>query len=189
MKLILTFLVLILVATNAHSKCLQKGEEGLPQISFKAFKTALKVGVPGSFTQVTWAGASEAESLRELLLSQSLTITPTSVETKNPSRNTNISEAFFSNFLGDKMIHLKVHKVFKSKILLEISMNKVKRLIPIKYTFKDSSFNGRGYLDLLDFKLEGALDSLTKRCFALHEGKTWSDIEIEVHHQLKGCAK
>ena len=136
---------------------------------------------------MTWDGAQKASSLNELLKGQSFVIDASSVDTKDEGRNENIVESFFSLLKSKNTIKGRINKLSKKHVFLELILNGQKRLIPLKFSFEDSVFNGSGHIDLLDFGASKALKSINKACYALHEGKTWSHVEINVTHKLPGC--
>jgi len=57
-------------------------------------------------------------------------------------------------------------------------MNGVTKTVPLKYSFSNGIFDANGVIDILDFSASKALSSINKACFALHKGKTWSDVSI-----------
>lgn len=177
----------LLFSPLSSANCNLQQSNKTPVIGFTAFKTKAKVGVKGVFKKVSWKGPSKEESLPKLLSELSFEVDATSVDTLDEGRNENIIESFFSLLNEKNKIFGKIVKVSKKKILLEIKMNGKKNMIPLKYTFENSVFNGLGHIDLMDFNASKALDSINKACYALHEGKTWSHVEIHVTHKLPGC--
>lgn len=190
MKKLISILILsAFFSLSSFGECSLESNKKTPLVGFTAFKTPAKVGVNGTFKKVNWTGPKTGNSLEELLKGQSFVIDTGSLDTKNEGRDQNIIENFFSLLKGKSSISGKVTKVSKKQVTLEISLNGKKRLIPLKYSFENSVFNGSGHIDLLDFSASEALKSINKACFALHEGKTWSHVEINVTHTLPSCKK
>lgn len=184
----ITFMSLsLLLPLSAQAECSLSNKGATPLIGFKAFKTAAKVGVPGTFSKVTWQGSEKAKTLQDLLKGQKFEIDTSSVKTKNPARDQKIFKFFFSELAGSSSISGTITKVSSKDVSVEISLNGKKKLVPLNYSFKDSKFHAIGHIDLLDFAAEGPLASINKACYALHEGKTWSHVELEVNHSLPGC--
>lgn len=50
---------------------------------------------------------------------------------------------------------------------------------------KESVLSGLGHIDVLDFSLSSALKSINEACYTMHEGKTWSHVEILLTQKLK----
>lgn len=157
-----------------------------PKVSWVAFKTPAKVGVKGSFKNVKRAGKQKGENLKDLLTGQTVTLSFEDLFTKNPARDKNIKEAFFGN-LTNQSIKARVAQVSDKFITLEILMNAKKISAPLKYSFKGNTLHAFGHIDILDFQASKALSALNKRCYALHEGKTWSHVEIGLSQDLKKC--
>jgi len=51
------------------------------------------------------------------------------------------------------------------------------------------TFAAKGYIDLADFKALGALSSINKACYDLHQGKTWQDVAVAFKFDLKRTCK
>ncbi|MCR9203940.1 MAG: YceI family protein [Halobacteriovoraceae bacterium] len=181
------FILSLLFSPLSSANCPLGQDGNKPIIGFTAFKTPSKVGVKGVFKKVTWKGESKEKSLRKLLSGLNFEIDATSVDTKDEGRNENIIESFFSVLNEKNKIVGKISKVSKKQILLELKLNGKKNMIPLNYSFENSVFNGSGHIDLMDFSASKALQSINKACYALHEGKTWSHVEINVTHKLPGC--
>lgn len=81
----------------------------------------------------------------------------------------------------------KVAKLKKNTIELDLLINKTKKTIPLKYTLKDKELKAEGTIDVFDFLLHDNLKAINKACYALHEGKTWNDVNIALKTNLKPC--
>ncbi len=160
--------------------------DGKPQVSWMAFKTPLKVGVGGRFKSLQHTGKSKAKNLEDLLKEQSITINPETLSTKNPARDQNILKSFF-NKMKSPMIKASIVEVKKNTLNISIVLNNKKKKTPMSYQFEKGMLKARGHIDLLDFQLEGPLKSINEACLALHEGKTWSHVEIFFEQKLKKC--
>ena len=65
-----------------------------------------------------------------------------------------------------------------SIVKVEVVMNGVKKIVPMRYVYSNGKFEAKGYIDLFDFQASKALSSINKACFEKHQGKTWNDVEI-----------
>lgn len=159
-------------------------------IRWEAYKTPQKAGVWFSFQNFSIKGTKKAKSLKELLVSQNISINASeakNIASGDAGRDANIANFFFKTFAPKTPIKGTVKEVTENKINLEIEMNGMKRVVPLSYTLDKNTLTAKGYLDVLDFKLQGALDSLNKVCGGLHEGKTWTDVQLEIKAQLRPC--
>jgi hypothetical protein len=60
----------------------------------------------------------------------------------------------------------------------------------MKYSFSNGKLRAAGVIDLIDFKAENALTSINTACYDLHQGKTWSDVNIGFTMDVKAtCSK
>lgn len=145
---------------------------------WSAFKTPAKVGVGGKFTELgltkkTYVG----KTLAKAISGASFSIDSTSVFTKDSGRDKKIVDNFFK---GVGNITGKVVKARKDSLILEITMNKVTKSIPLNLSVQNKNFSAKGTIDVFDFSMNKHLDLINKACFELHEGKTWNDVDIEL---------
>ncbi len=190
-KIIMSFVMgLALVSTlNAAQKsgCVlaQKGEV---VVTWKAYKTPLKIGVGGSFDDVKYTPvAAEGKNFREILVGSTVAIDTRTVNSKHKARDEKLYKSFFKEMniqgIKAKIIDIKADPKVKGAprtgiIAVEIDLNGVNKTIPMKYSFADSVFAANGYIDILDFSAKKALTSINRACHDLHKGKTWSDVSI-----------
>ncbi len=165
-------------------------------VGFKAFKTPLKIGVGGEFHNVEYSNKTQsAADLQALLKGSSVLIHTSSVETGNPARDKKLVDFFF-NKLVQKQISAKItdlktdksdakSKALSGVVFTEIKMNNVVRPAQLKFTYEKGVFQADGVIDLADYQALGALSSINKACYDLHQGKTWSDVEISFNLTIK----
>lgn len=199
MKKILTS-ALVAMAMFAPLSATQKSgcvlaQKGAVTVSWKAYKTPLKLGVGGVFDDVKYrAVAKEGKNFREILVGSSVIINPKSVNSKNKGRDEKLFTYFFKQMniqnIEAKIIDIKADPKVKGKprtgiVLVEIDMNGINRTIPMKYSFADGIFDAKGNIDILDFSARKALMSINKACYDLHKGKTWSDVSIGFNTKIE----
>lgn len=174
----------LILPTLADDSCLEL--EGLPIVSWVAFKTPQKIGVKGQFNSVEKTGKNKASSLEDLLLNQSVVLKPEDISTNNPARDKKIKDYFFGKMEASKVL-ATIKNVSKKAISIELILNGRKKLVPLAYELKNQTLKANGHIDVLDFSLLDALSAINKACFALHEGKTWSHVEINLEQKFKSC--
>lgn len=197
-KIVFSLLLALLSASMAFGA--QKAgcilaQKGSVEVAWKAFKTPAKAGVSGIFNDVAYTPtAKEGENFRTLLVGSSVIIDTAKVNSKHEGRDATLFSSFFnvmsSKNIEAKITDIKAKKVAKGEpkagiVYVEIDMNGVKRAVPMSYIFKDGVFEAKGVVDILDFGAGGALSSINKACFDLHEGKTWSDVEISFKMKIE----
>ncbi len=158
------------------------------KVNWTSYKTPLKIGVNGSFNKVDYvAAAPVGKNFREILVGSTVTIDTASVDSNNEGRDATLLNAFFKKMVGEaihaKIVDIKAQKVKRGEpkvgvVTLQVRMNDIAKRVPMRYRFKDGLLKANGNIDLADFNALGALGTLNKACFDLHDGKTWSDVTI-----------
>lgn len=172
-------------------------------VSWTAFKTMQKVGVGGSFTEVTLeSDLSKAGTFQTFMNQIDAEIqvgAATKINTTNPARDQTIFQNFFSHFENKGLIKGKLRNAkgteAAGEVNLILNMNKKILAVPMKYTRDEKGLTViSGAIDVNDFKLGSALSKLNKACEALHKGpdgvsKTWPQVEIKIQANLsKKCS-
>jgi polyisoprenoid-binding protein YceI len=136
-------------------------------LTWTAFKTPDKVGVPGSFDDV-------------MLKGNMFTINAKSVNSNNEIRDEKLKTFFFSN-LSDSLITGSYGNVMDGKIPVTIKMNGIEKTFDFDFAENDSSTVVSGSIDILaDFSGNAALEAISEACKELHLNKTWSDVNLKV---------
>ncbi len=163
-------------------------QEGAVEINWKSYKTAAKTGVGGSFNDVSYTAIkNEGVNFKEILVGSKIEINTNKVNSNNKGRDLKLVNSFFKIMKNEKItakiIDIKAKEKVMGKpkigtIIVEITMNEITKKIPLNYIYDKGIMRADGFIDILDFKASKALASINKACFDLHEGKTWSDVEI-----------
>lgn len=145
------------------------------------YKLANKTAVKGSFSDVAYKLKNQQGSIKDIFEGASAKIALSNLNVANPEAKKNLSEEFFSKFKTPE-ISVKIIQVMEGEnqgtMLAKVSMNKKSQLIPMQYTINNGKIEVKGVLDMLSFKLDKALESLIKVCGKLHQGYTWTQVEI-----------
>jgi len=187
-------LSLLLGLTLAQADCTFTQSGGV-DVTWKAFKTPMKAGVGGHFTDVSYKGAHQnAKDLQALLTGSSVSIAVASVDSNNKGRDEKLLNAFFKQMAGPDIAatvrSLKSDSGADTGIVtVAVVMNGVTRDVPMKYSYADNILSASGVIDLADFKAQAALESINTACYDLHQGKTWSDVEIGFTMPVKAACK
>ena len=184
-------LSLLLALSLSQADCTFSQPDNV-DVTWKAFKTPLKLGVGGHFTNTDFKAASlKAPMLKTLLVGSTVTIAVASVDSKNKGRDEKLLNDFFKQMAGPditaKIVALKKGETAKNSGVLtaSVTMNGVTRDVPMTYSFSQGKLAANGVIDLSDFKAQSALKSINTACYELHQGKTWSDIEIGFTMDIK----
>lgn len=184
MKLLI---ILLIISSNSFAaNCSYEIKKQDFKVEWVAFKTPLKVGVKGSFDKLGVTKNAKAKSIKKLLSGINFNIDGKSVNSNNKDRDLKLYKSFFALF-GAKMSG-KLVSYKKSILNMELTINGVKKIIPLKANLDNSTLTAAGVIDVLDFKLGASLASINKACLELHEGKTWNDVEVKLTAKyLKTC--
>lgn len=150
------------------------------KIVWTAFKTPEKAGVNGSFDKVALSGLNEeAATLVESLEGAQFEVDVLTVNTDDPARDKTLTDFFFAKLNGNISGSFDAFEDGKVKVTLQ--MNGVTKQKEFTYEATDTSVRIKGEIDILeDFTAQEAFDSIHKMCKALHEGKTWTDVLLDV---------
>lgn len=163
------------------------------KVSFGAFKTIDKALVKGSFDDIKLQFGKDSSSIKGVLEGATAVIDTAKINLGDDVKNENLTNFFFAYFKKDKdaksLIKVKFENVIEGKdkgtILANITMNGVDRKVPLQYNIKDGKLSAIGTIDLLDFSLNNAYKKLIEGCGELHEGVTWTQVELYFEAPIK----
>jgi len=195
----LSFALVLAPRLAAAEKCTYSVDTNGIAVVWTAFKFTEKTGVNGKFNTRTISGPTSASSPMALAKGLSIEIDGTSVETDNPARNATIGEFFFGTFKPSAKILASVTEVKgdeqQGTIDMKITMNGVSRAVPFAYSATpEGAVVAKASIDMLDFALKDAHDSIHRTCEQLHTGKdgvskTWTDVDLTVSGKFaKSCS-
>lgn len=162
-----------------------------------AYKFTSKAPVGGTFNTVKLqeklpSGPTVADALKDV----SITITPASVESKDPARNQTLATKFFGIFKEPEQITGKVTAVkgddAKGTVDLTVHLNGADKTLTLDYTVTpEGALTATKTVNMItDLGLKDAHDAIHKACEALHTGpdgvsKTWDEVEIKIEAKLE----
>ncbi|MBT7611281.1 MAG: hypothetical protein HN576_16090 [Bacteriovoracaceae bacterium] len=189
--LLLTFIISSLNFAAANS-CIQL-IKGSVQVKWTAFKTPAKIGVTGFLRGIILEGPSSGKSIPIILSSSSfkLITNKKSIDSNNPARDAKIAKSFFSTLKNNGNITGSVSSLTKKNTVLnlKLNLNGVEKNLPLKLSIAKNELTATGHVDVLDYSMGSELAALNKACFAKHEGKTWSDVQVNLIAKFQNCTK
>lgn len=154
-----------------------KAQELNYTLEWTAFKTPEKVGVKGSFTDIQLMDVVEAATVVESLKEAKFIVNTATVNTNDEGRDEKLKAEFFGKMIGN--INGFFGEFKDGKVLVHLTMNGVTKEKEFTYKEEGDAVQLNGSIDILtDFTANTAFDSLHTACKDLHEGKTWSDVDI-----------
>jgi polyisoprenoid-binding protein YceI len=152
-------------------------------LKWTAYKTTDKVAVSGKFNSINITESKTAESVEEAINGVHFSIPVSSIFSGDASRDSKLQEFFFGAMTNTDLI-TGSFEVQKDKSLVNITMNGVTKSIPLDLKIEGQKVTFTNTIQLKDWNLDSALESLNKACFELHKGadgvsKTWDEAQIE----------
>jgi len=156
-----------------------KQQELTYAVEWTAFKTPAKVGVKGTFDEVKLSEVKDAATVEESLKGAQFVIVTSSVNTGDPARDETLKTNFFSKLVGN--INGFFGEFKDGKVLVNLTLNGVTKEKELTYEVTDSGLKLNGSIDIIaDFTANDAFTTLHEACKALHEGKTWTEVDFVV---------
>jgi len=148
-------------------------------VKWTGFKTEKRAAVSGTFNDIK-LDIKSSDNLSTFLKSSIVTIETGSFESKNPGRNLNITSTLFalSSTKTIKGLIISVNEA-EQKLDLLVVMNEVSQTIPMRYSILNGNIVAKGTIDVLDFNMNSSYMAFVKKCAALHQNKSFSDVDIE----------
>ncbi len=173
---------------SPKESCFYAYNEGATTLTWTAFKTNDKVGVPGSFNRIT-VNSESGEDPKDVLESIEFTIETASVETNDQDRNAKVAEHFFGTINTPEITGRIVALKDNGKALVAISMNGIEVDVEGDYTLEGKVFNYKTSIDLSKWKALEGINKLNSICKDLHTGadgvsKLWSEVTLSLSTTL-----
>jgi len=148
-------------------------------VKWTGYKTEKKVPVSGTFNTIKF-DIKSSDNLSTFLKSSIVTIESSSLESKNPARNLNMTSTLFS-IATSKVIEGNISDVneMKKSLTLNVSMNEITKAIPMMYEINDGKIVAKGSIDILNFGMKNSFMAFAKKCAAFHQNKSFSEVGIE----------
>jgi len=165
-------------------------QEATHNIQWIAYKTSEKVPVKGVFKKISITKNGEGNSLREAIHLSEFTIPVSSLFSADNSRDFKLKKFFFGMLENTTLLEGVLALETDSTGTASITMNALTQTFPFQYSITDKQFQLLGALNLHDWKVEKALDSLNSVCKEKHTGtdgipKTWSTVDLQIQTVFK----
>lgn len=145
-------------------------------VGWTSFKTLEKIGVSGNFRDIKILSGKNSSDIKELLVNTKVKLQMEKLDAGEDIKN-NAIKKFFVNNLASKDVDAKVVGLSGDTLSLEITLNGITKVIPMKYEMSKNEVKSKGVIDALDFGLGSALRVLNTSV-AGHLNKGWYDIPI-----------
>lgn len=186
MKSFLLAALVFLPSLSTQADCVQVKSKDV-RVSWTAFKTPTKIGVGGRMTGVSLKGKTKGTSIRDVSYGMEAVIDTNKIDTGNESRDGKIAKFFFSTMTGGSKIKAAVKKIEEKSLTIAVTMNGKTKDVPMSYVVLGNELKAKGVIDIFDWAMQDELRAINKACYALHSGKTWNDVNIELTAQFHSC--
>jgi polyisoprenoid-binding protein YceI len=173
----------LVVKKSTRKHCIYRYQPFHTKIKWRGFKTHEKLAVGGEFKKFTIERKKQfSTQLIDIVKGAKVSIDSVTVDSANPERDDRLRRLFFQNWEFGTSIELFVKKVNveSSQIYVDLKMNNVTREIKFEYVQEGNFLRMFSTIDVLFWNMNKSLDALHNACKDLHNGKTWSQVEIEL---------
>ena len=170
--------------------CFYTYEDQSTTFEWTGYKTTSKIGVKGTFNEMTISGDESSDDPIALLESLTFSMTTASVETGDEGRNKKIAETFFGSMASPETITGKVKELNdQGMAIISVTMNGATADVEGEYTLVDGAFEFTSTVDVSMWTALASLEALHELCVDLHTGddgvpKTWTEVGLSFSTRL-----
>ena len=159
------------------------------KVFWAAYKTEDKLKVVGQFKELkTDRSNQQFSSLEELVNGINFSINTASSASGDVIRDLSLNEYFFQLFTENFEINGSLAEMNEVSITATINIFGAAKNMVLTYSITDEVLKMKGTLSLEDFGAVKAYNSIHEKCFDLHKGKTWDDVDVIIEVPiLKDC--
>ena len=159
-------------------------------LKWTAYKFTDKVGVSGSFDEISLNNTQSGENQMDVLVGADFSINTSSVNSGNVERDPKLVKFFFEQLVETEMITGKIVSLNKDGAVVTITMNDKSVDVVGALSIVGNRVTLTTSIDMTDFEGLSAVASLNEVCSAKHtdedgESKLWPDVDIVVSTVLK----
>ena len=174
---------------KAKTECFYSFDASATKVFWAAYKTDDKLKVVGQFKELTTDRSTQQfSSLEELVNGINFSINTASSVSGDEIRDLSLKEYFFKLFTDNFEINGVLSAMSDTSITATINMLGVAKEMELSYTLTDKVLKMKGTLSLDEFGAIKAYNSIHTKCFDLHKGKTWDEVNVIIEVPiLKNC--
>lgn len=178
-------------------KCTYTYNPQKTKLEWTAYKFTERTGVKGSFKEIRVDGDKKnAPSIQQAMKKSNFRITPFSVDSNHPDRDSKIKKYFFGDsgqtIQGD---FSAIRGGSKGTARMHLSLNGTTKIVPVAFEIqKGNLLTVTGKLSVKDFGMKGKLKKLNEVCEDLHKGKDgksilWPDVTFRIESEFDAICK
>ena len=171
------------------TECLYSFDASATKVFWAAYKTEDKLKVVGQFKEFkTDRSDQQFSSLEELVNGINFSINTASSASGDEIRDLSLKEYFFKLFTENFQINGSLAEMKKGAVTATINMLGTAKNIQLTYSVDEEILKMKGTLSLEEFGAVKAYNSIHAKCFDLHKGKTWDEVNVIIEVPiLKDC--
>lgn len=176
-------------AVAEKTDCLYSFDASKTKVFWAAYKTADKLKVVGQFKEIEIGRKGEQfSSLEELVNGINFSINSASSASGDEIRDLSLKEYFFQLFTENFAIDGSLAEMNEESIMANINMFGTDKQIKLTHSISDDVLKMKGTFSLEEFGAVEAYNSIHKKCFDLHKGVTWDDVDVMIEVPIiKDC--
>lgn len=164
---------LFLAGTLSAKECIDMKSVS---VGWTSYKTMAKIGVSGTFKDVTFMPSKNRADIKHALVGTSVKLNIQDIDAKAAIKTNNILK-YFAPKLATQKIDAKIVSLDDKRLNLEIILNNKKQTVPMSYSIDGGVVVAKGVIDARDFGFVDALTNLNTHV-AGHQNKGWLDVDI-----------
>lgn len=179
----------------AASTCTYSTNPDQIKMQWTAYKFTEKAPVKGTFTSAQAKGPTSASSLSALAKGLRMSLDGATIDSGDPGRNITVKDFFFAKFNPPFKMEAWIKDLQGSdtqgNLMVVLQMNGVTKEVPFAYTATpEGEITAKGGINLMNWNLQPAFDSIHRACETLHTGKdgvskTWDVVDLKITGKFK----
>jgi len=179
----------IVVSQSVEKDCFYSFDEAATKVFWAAYKTEDKLKVVGQFKDLKTDRADQKfSSLEALVNGINFSINSASSASGDEIRDLSLKDYFFQLFTENFEINGSLAEMSEGVVVAGIDVFGVQKNIKLTYSLEEEMLKMKGTLSLQEIGAVKAYNSIHQKCFDLHKGKTWDDVDVIIEVPiLKDC--
>ncbi len=171
--------------TKAKKTALFSLKDSKNNIDWVAYKTTMKIAVKGTFKKIIITNNGEGNSIKEAIDNAEFSIPVSSIFSSDTSRDFKLKKFFFGAMDNTKLLSGTLILENDSIGYASITMNSATKKLPFTYIISDRKFSLKAIMNIDNWNVKNAIDSLNIACNDLHKAedgisKTWNEVLINI---------
>ena len=169
--------------------CLYSFDETAIKVYWAGYKTEDKLKVVGQFKELTTDRTNQIfPSIKALVEGTQFSINTASSNSGDEIRDLSLKGYFFNLFTENFEIEGGLEKMTDDSITANINSFGTVKTMQLSYSITNEVLKMKGTLSIEEFGALKAYNSIHKKCFDLHKGKTWDEVNVIIEVPfLKDC--